>query len=107
MIVYEKNNKLNINFENSATKSPNISIGEEDNKTKILLDGKPLDDSSLTPESLLDTVENMTEENISQLREDILPEASISDAGKSLMINENGKYYLSNSVALNATLIIS
>jgi hypothetical protein len=107
MIVYEKNNKLNINFENSVTKSPNISIGEEDNKTKILIDGEPLDDSSLTPESLLETVENMTEENIDQLREDILPEASISDAGKSLMVDENGKYYLSNSVALNATLIIS
>lgn len=107
MLVYEKNNKLNINFENSVTESPNISIGEEDNKTKILVDGKSLDNSSLTPESLLETVENMTEENINQLREDILPKASISDAGKSLMIDENGKYYLSNSVALNATLIIS
>ena len=49
----------------------------------------------------------MTEENIDQLRGDILPEASISDAGKSLMVGENGKYYLSNSVALNATLVIS
>lgn len=107
MIVYEKNNKLNINFENSVTESPNISIGEEDNKTNILIDGEPLDASSLTPESLLETVENMTEENIDQLRGDILPEASISDAGKSLMVDENGKYYLSNSVALNSTLIIS
>lgn len=107
MLIYEKNNKLNINFENSVVESPNISVGKEDNKTKILVDGEPLDDSSLTSESLLETVENMTEESINQLREDILPEASISDAGKSLMVDENGKYYLSNSVALNATLVIS
>ena len=45
MLIYEKDNKLNINFENSTEKQPDISIGKEDGKTEIMVDGQK--DSSL------------------------------------------------------------
>ncbi len=41
MLVYEKNNKLNINFENSIEEQPDIVLGKEDGKTEILVDGQP------------------------------------------------------------------
>lgn len=45
MLIYEKDNKLNINFENSTEEQPDISIGKEDGKTEIMVDGQK--DSSL------------------------------------------------------------
>lgn len=45
MLIYEKDNKLNINFENSTEQQPDISIGKEDGKTEIMVDGQK--DSSL------------------------------------------------------------
>ena len=39
MIVYEKNNKLNISFENNVKEQPDIVLGKEDGKTEILVDG--------------------------------------------------------------------
>lgn len=40
MLVYEKDNKLNINFENSVNESPDLSIGKSGDKTQILVDGQ-------------------------------------------------------------------
>jgi hypothetical protein len=45
MLIYEKDNKLNINFENSTEEQPDISIGKENGKTEIMVDGQK--DSSL------------------------------------------------------------
>lgn len=63
MVVYEKNNKLNINFNNSIEEVPNIQLGENDNnKTDIEIDGKSLNDSLLTTDSLVETTSEMTAE---------------------------------------------
>jgi hypothetical protein len=40
MIVYEKNNKLNINFDNEVNENPDLQISKEDGKTQILVDGQ-------------------------------------------------------------------
>ena len=40
MLIYEKDNKLNINFENSVTENPDLSIGKSGDKTQILVDGQ-------------------------------------------------------------------
>lgn len=44
MLIYEKDNKLNISFENK-TENPDVVLGKEDGKTQILVDGQK--DSSL------------------------------------------------------------
>lgn len=41
MLVYEKDNKLNINFDNKVDNSPDLSIGKSGDKTQILVDGQP------------------------------------------------------------------
>jgi hypothetical protein len=41
MLVYEKNNKLNINFDNEISENPDLQIGKEDGKTEVLIDGQP------------------------------------------------------------------
>ena len=40
MIVYEKENKLNINFENSVSETPDLQISKEDGKTSVTIDGQ-------------------------------------------------------------------
>ena len=40
MLIYEKDNKLNINFENSVTENPDLQIGKSGDKTQILVDGQ-------------------------------------------------------------------
>lgn len=39
MIVYEKNNKLNISFDNEIKENPDLQIGKSGDKTEILVDG--------------------------------------------------------------------
>jgi hypothetical protein len=46
MLIYEKDNKLNINFENSVDGEPDLQIGKDGDKTQILVDGKESDGSS-------------------------------------------------------------
>lgn len=41
MLIYEKNNKLNINFDNEISENPDLQIGKEDGKTEVLIDGEP------------------------------------------------------------------
>lgn len=41
MLVYEKNNKLNINFDNEVSENPDLQINKEDGKTQVLIDGQP------------------------------------------------------------------
>jgi hypothetical protein len=40
MLIYEKNNKLNINFDNEVSEQPDLQISKEGDKTQILVDGK-------------------------------------------------------------------
>lgn len=40
MLIYEKENKLNINFENSVNETPDLQIGKDGDKTQILVDGQ-------------------------------------------------------------------
>lgn len=40
MLIYEKENKLNINFENSVNETPDVQIGKDGDKTQILVDGQ-------------------------------------------------------------------
>ena len=39
MLVYEKNNKLNISFDNEIKENPDLQIGKSGDKTEILVDG--------------------------------------------------------------------
>lgn len=39
MLIYEKNNKLNISFENEIKENPDLQIGKSGDKTEILIDG--------------------------------------------------------------------
>lgn len=39
MLVYEKNNKLNISFDNEIKDNPDLQIGKSGDKTEILVDG--------------------------------------------------------------------
>ena len=41
MLIYEKDNKLNINFENSVDGEPDLQIGKDGDKTEVLIDGQP------------------------------------------------------------------
>ena len=40
MLIYEKNNKLNISFDNEIKENPDLQIGKEDGKTEIMVDGQ-------------------------------------------------------------------
>jgi hypothetical protein len=40
MLIYEKNNKLNINFDNEVSEQPDLQISKEDGKTQVLVDGQ-------------------------------------------------------------------
>ncbi len=41
MLIYEKNNKLNINFDNEVSENPDLQIGKSGDKTEVLIDGQP------------------------------------------------------------------
>jgi hypothetical protein len=41
MLIYEKNNKLNISFDNKVSENPDLQISKEDGKTQVLIDGQP------------------------------------------------------------------
>ena len=41
MLIYEKDNKLNINFDNEVSEQPDLQISKEDGKTEVLIDGQP------------------------------------------------------------------
>ena len=40
MLIYEKNNKLNINFDNEVSEQPDLQISKEDGKTSVTIDGQ-------------------------------------------------------------------
>lgn len=40
MLIYEKDNKLNINFENTVDGEPDLQIGKDGDKTEVLIDGQ-------------------------------------------------------------------
>ena len=40
MLIYEKDNKLNINFENSVEETPDLQISKESGKTEVKIDGQ-------------------------------------------------------------------
>ena len=46
MLIYEKNNKLNINFDNEVSENPDLQIGKDGDKTEVLVDGKQSGGSS-------------------------------------------------------------
>ena len=39
MLIYEKNNKLNISFDNEVNENPDLQIGKSGDKTEVLVDG--------------------------------------------------------------------
>lgn len=45
MLIYEKNNKLNINFDNEVGENPDVQIG----KDEINLDGSTINKDSVLP----------------------------------------------------------
>lgn len=52
MIIYEKENKLNVSFENSINETPDIQIGKDGDKTQILVDGQESSGSGSGSESV-------------------------------------------------------
>lgn len=71
MLIYEKNNKLNINFDNEISENPDLQIGKDGDKTEVLVDG------SSNP----------------AIPVPVLPE----DVGKTIVVNEDGSYALANA----------
>lgn len=71
MLIYEKNNKLNINFDNEISENPDVQIGKDGDKTEVLIDG------SSNP----------------AIPVPVLPE----DVGKTIVVNEDGSYALANA----------
>jgi hypothetical protein len=71
MLIYEKNNKLNINFDNEINENPDLQIGKNGDKTEVLVDGSS----------------NPT------IPVPVLPE----DVGKTIVVNEDGSYALANA----------
>ena len=55
MLIYEKDNKLNINFENSVDGEPDLQIGKSRDKTEVLIDGQPGSGGSNAPLICTDT----------------------------------------------------
>lgn len=47
MLIYENNNKLNINFDNEVSENPDLQIGKEDGKTEVLINGQPVGGGSV------------------------------------------------------------
>ncbi len=60
MLIYEKNNKLNINFENEINEDPDIQISKENGETQVLIDGQPV--GSNTPKSVIADEQTVTPE---------------------------------------------
>jgi hypothetical protein len=67
MLIYEKDNKLNINFDNEVSEQPDLQISKEDGKTSVTIDGQPGEG---------------------------LPPATSEDVGKSVIVGEDGGYAL-------------
>jgi hypothetical protein len=80
MLIYEKDNKLNINFDNEISENPDLQIGKNGDKTEVLVDGSS----------------NPT------IPVPVLPE----DVGKTIIVNEDGSYALANAGGSNAPLIL-
>lgn len=78
MLIYEKDNKLNINFENSMQETPDLQIGKDGDKTEVLIDGSS----------------NPT-----------IPTPAIEDNGKFLGVS-NGEYALASAGGSNAPIYI-
>lgn len=78
MIVYEKNNKLNINFDNEVNENPDLQISKEDGKTQVLIDAK---------------------NQVNPLPIPVLPK----DVGKTIVVNEDGSYELVDNNPLIVT----
>jgi hypothetical protein len=68
MLIYEKENKLNINFDNEVSEQPDLQISKEDGKTSVTIDG--------------------------QESGGVLPPATSEDVGKSVIVGEDGEYAL-------------
>lgn len=62
MLIYEKDNKLNINFENSVNESPDLQIGKSGDKTEVLIDGQPGGGGSGGASPVIVTVTQTSEE---------------------------------------------
>lgn len=71
MLIYEKNNKLNINFDNEISENPDVQIGKDGDKTEVLING------SSNP----------------AIPVPVLPE----DVGKTIVVNEDGSYALAEA----------
>ena len=56
MLIYENNNKLNINFDNEVSENPDLEIGKEDGKTEVLIDGQPVSGGSGGVEPVIVTI---------------------------------------------------
>lgn len=76
MLIYEKNNKLNINFDNEVGENPDVQIGK---------DGINLDGATISKDSVLPTP------NIEE------------DIGKTVVVDENGMYALGEKKTYTAT----
>lgn len=48
MLIYKKNNKLNINFDNEVSEQPDLQISKEDGKTSVKIDGQESGGGSVT-----------------------------------------------------------
>lgn len=70
MLIYEKNNKLNINFDNEVSEQPDLQISKEDGKTSVTIDGQ----------------------QNSQIPVPVLPD----DVGKIIVVNAQGQYQLAD-----------
>lgn len=63
MLIYEKDNKLNINFDNSIEAQPDVQLSKEDGKVNIEAGGEPVGGGNLyldldnLPKPTLDDVE--------------------------------------------------
>lgn len=81
MLIYEKNNKLNINFDNEISENPDIQIGKDGDKTEVLVDGSS----------------NPT------IPVPVLPE----DVGKAIVVNEDGSYALATPSGGSNLFVVS
>lgn len=97
MLIYEKNNKLNINFDPSKSieGTPDIQIGENEIK---------LGDAEITSENVLPTPTNEDVGKVPTVQEDgmyslenipsELPVATPEDEGKVVTVSQDGSYEL-------------
>lgn len=61
MLIYEKENKLNINFDNEVSEQPDLQISKEDGKTEVLIDGQPSGGSGGMVEPVIVTLTRTSE----------------------------------------------